>query len=492
MTAPETTQAAAVTDAECRDRLRRILDVVRKYLPPDGITKDAALGEIIGLLDPWAIGFDVAVKPGDTSQDANDLDDMLVVRHLNPRAPGETLRQAIDRIINWEVMVNLDPAVCSTAQALVDKGRDEGLVSVIQVLNQNPYSLTKSECIHVVQGMRDLSRGAAKAIEAEHNSAADLADRMQGLADTPTASRYAEVLRKTCGAIAAHLRRLSAAESAAIDEKLGLVQLPPIRISKANHELLSRIAESQGLIIQAVVRDLLEPGETAGVKDLRQAKWLDPQCADRGACQSLVFKATPIDMVLHCPACGLQHIDSPDADDGQTVRDLGVERWTNPPHRSHLCHGCGHVWRPADVPTNGVAAVKTKGKIDSKIEKDSLRAWPTPDVVRSESPDFIRRTNEDYAAWCRAHYQPEALDDRGMQSLHGLWAWQEQERRFTAHPTKPFVHILREVNHRQELWLMHMVDGYMRPVGASGPIRMPDGWLVELDKHSGQNGGLKP
>jgi len=24
--------------------------------------------------------------------------------------------------------------------------------------------------------------------------------------------------------------------------------------------------------------------------DLRNAKWLDPQCADRGACQSLIFK----------------------------------------------------------------------------------------------------------------------------------------------------------------------------------------------------------
>src|SRR5574340_600312 len=23
--------------------------------------------------------------------------------------------------------------------------------------------------------------------------------------------------------------------------------------------------------------------------------------------------------------------------------------WDNPPHRSHLCHGCGHIWRPADV-----------------------------------------------------------------------------------------------------------------------------------------------
>lgn len=74
---------------------------------------------------------------------------------------------------------------------------------------------------------------------------------------------------------------------------------------------------------------------------------------------------TPIDMVLRCPACGLQHIDEPE-------RSLGPGNtesldWANPPHRSHLCHGCGHIWRPADVCTNGVAAVKTRGKADSPI-----------------------------------------------------------------------------------------------------------------------------
>ena len=46
-----------------------------------------------------------------------------------------------------------------------------------------------------------------------------------------------------------------------------------------------------------------------------------------------------------------------------------------------------------------------------------------------DSHEFIVRTNEQYAAWCKTHYQPDALDRRGMMSLHGLWAWQEQERR---------------------------------------------------------------
>lgn len=68
----------------------------------------------------------------------------------------------------------------------------------------------------------------------------------------------------------------------------------------------------------------------------------------------------PIDRVLYCPKCGLQHIDA--ADDPHYE---GHRVWTNPPHRSHLCGGCGYIWRPADVPTNGVAAIKTRGKSDS-------------------------------------------------------------------------------------------------------------------------------
>jgi len=87
----------------------------------------------------------------------------------------------------------------------------------------------------------------------------------------------------------------------------------------------------------------------------------------------------PIDMVLHCPKCGLQHIDAPEPDEFIRDRDGTLLRheagWTNEPHRSHLCHGCGHIWRPADVPTNGVQAVKTKGKADSPI------ATPQPAVT---------------------------------------------------------------------------------------------------------------
>ncbi len=82
----------------------------------------------------------------------------------------------------------------------------------------------------------------------------------------------------------------------------------------------------------------------------------------------------PINMVLFCPACGTQHIDAPEPAIARHYDELPggmveAQPWTNPPHRSHLCSGCGHIWRPADVPTNGVAAVQTCGKNDSKIVK---------------------------------------------------------------------------------------------------------------------------
>lgn len=77
---------------------------------------------------------------------------------------------------------------------------------------------------------------------------------------------------------------------------------------------------------------------------------------------------SPIKMILFCPACGVQHLDKPDTHDEAADKMLaGQAPWDNPPHRSHLCHGCGHIWRPADVPTEGVAAIATQGKADSPL-----------------------------------------------------------------------------------------------------------------------------
>lgn len=74
---------------------------------------------------------------------------------------------------------------------------------------------------------------------------------------------------------------------------------------------------------------------------------------------------TPIPMVLHCPECRAQHIDEPEEHDALKRFTEPPTRWENPPHRSHFCHACGCIWRPADVPTVGVKAIGTRGKADT-------------------------------------------------------------------------------------------------------------------------------
>lgn len=48
----------------------------------------------------------------------------------------------------------------------------------------------------------------------------------------------------------------------------------------------------------------------------------------------------PIPMLIWCPECGERHID-----EGE---------FATKSHHTHACQGCGHVWRPAIVPTVGV------------------------------------------------------------------------------------------------------------------------------------------
>lgn len=132
--------------------------------------------------------------------------------------------------------------------------------------------------------------------------------------------------------------------------------------------------------------------------------------------------STPIDMILHCPKCRLQHIDEP-------IGEWDGKAWTNPPHRSHLCHGCGHIWRPADIATNGVREIATKGKADSPIPAHA--STPEDDVERKQFPilnsqgakvdyqlvaDHGKRAREN-------HYQTvERLAERGGLSWAELYA----------------------------------------------------------------------
>lgn len=94
----------------------------------------------------------------------------------------------------------------------------------------------------------------------------------------------------------------------------------------------------------------------------------------------------PIPMLLYCPKCGLQHVDAPEMFEATVGIDSnGRPDWHNPPHRSHLCHGCGCIWRPADVPTNGVASIMSVGKADT-WEPGSVDSWSGSAVRARSSP----------------------------------------------------------------------------------------------------------
>lgn len=112
-----------------------------------------------------------------------------------------------------------------------------------------------------------------------------------------------------------------------------------------------------------------------------------------GATQMKAIMSRPIDMVLHCPACGTQHIDEPWKPGEYLTNDQitgGDPVWTNPPHRSHQCQSpkCGHVWRPADVATNGVAAIKTKGTADNVIVAPR-RGWSQRVAADYTTPERV-------------------------------------------------------------------------------------------------------
>lgn len=107
------------------------------------------------------------------------------------------------------------------------------------------------------------------------------------------------------------------------------------------------------------------------------------------AALNVATTSKPIDMLIFCPSCKTLHIDAPEPEgDCECGHSLDVHilygdeipevpcsancycgdfeaAWTNPPHKSHLCHGCGTVFRPADVPTNGVAEINTRGENDT-------------------------------------------------------------------------------------------------------------------------------
>lgn len=131
-----------------------------------------------------------------------------------------------------------------------------------------------------------------------------------------------------------------------------------------------------------------------------------------------LLKLKPIDMILPCPNCGKLHVDEPEPDicdlcgliryehleSGNVLRCADGQEfiaWLNPPHKSHLCRiedgGCGTVFRPADVPTNGVAETKTRGKNDTwfPVPVDPATV-AIPEGYARRGPDEIIKTNDLY------------------------------------------------------------------------------------------------
>lgn len=113
-------------------------------------------------------------------------------------------------------------------------------------------------------------------------------------------------------------------------------------------------------------------------------KWYDLKALAEETIKLQAAVSGPFDMILPCPACGTLHVDEAkplaceDCGHFQSSHNYDpswfcepgcdcrkFNPWLNPPHKSHRCGNCNIVWRPADVPTNGVAEIKTKGEHDT-------------------------------------------------------------------------------------------------------------------------------
>ncbi|WP_186169819.1 hypothetical protein [Burkholderia gladioli] len=101
----------------------------------------------------------------------------------------------------------------------------------------------------------------------------------------------------------------------------------------------------------------------------------------------------PVPLLLFCPGCGRQHVDVEE-------QSTSPDRWSNPPHVSHVCHTCLMAWRPADVPTVGVAAISTRGDDDTWDGSPIARVSPadfdySPERAQAEDAEFADAALED-------------------------------------------------------------------------------------------------
>ncbi len=85
--------------------------------------------------------------------------------------------------------------------------------------------------------------------------------------------------------------------------------------------------------------------------------------------------AAPVRVHTWCPKCDLKHIDALD-------EATGID-WATRPHKTHLCLGCGHLWKPHDYATVGVAAPA------AETEATAEALTPEPWRVGKRIPEHV-------------------------------------------------------------------------------------------------------
>lgn len=90
-------------------------------------------------------------------------------------------------------------------------------------------------------------------------------------------------------------------------------------------------------------------------------------------------KPKPVPMLLVCPTCGGRHIDE--------------GKWAKKPHHTHACQHCGHVWRPAIVPTAGVAFLPGFANVGFRDNRTLLDLARADGSKTQKIADFFAEAN---------------------------------------------------------------------------------------------------
>lgn len=108
--------------------------------------------------------------------------------------------------------------------------------------------------------------------------------------------------------------------------------------------------------------------------------------------------------VLHCPACGAQHIEGPRHDD--PTLDGRVR-----PHHTHRCYGCGHVWDAGRWSYGDTEASIAAPLADVQRLREVARAYLAAEDEYAEVTSPRHRKDGSFGAWAKAREV-----ERGLQA----------------------------------------------------------------------------